>query len=482
MANSIKEKTISGLAWSAIDNIASQGVTFLIGIILARLLTPKEFGTLGLALVCVGLFNQIVDCGFSNALIRNHKAKNIDYNTTFIFNIGVSLTLFILCQLIVPVIAGFFKDESLIKVLRWLSFLILLNALCLIQRTILIKRIDFKTQTKISIISSLAGGVVGIYAAYHGYGVMSLVYQQLSRQVIATIMFWLMNKWRPCFEFSIVSFKQQFSYGFKLLFSGLIDYIFNEAALIVIGKVYSPSTLGQYSRAKQFSSIFSSNLSAVMQRVTFPVLATLQDNKEELVSKYRMIVKSLMFVSGFCMITLACAAKPIVILTVGDKWMTAVKFLQIICFIDILYPIRQVNTNAIQVIGRSDLILKLTIIKRVLQIIPIALGVLNIYYLLYGLVILNAINTIINAKFASWCIPYTLGNQLRDIFKPLGVCIICGAVMFSVSLVISSLILQLIIQLTLGFTSLVLLSKLTKLSEFYFIRNLILEQVSKIKR
>lgn len=482
MAENIKEKTIAGLTWSAIDNVASQGITFVIGIILARLLSPKEFGTLGIAMIFVGLFNKFVDCGFSNALIRKKDVAPIDYNTAFIFNFVVSLVLYVVCFILSPYISSFFDNEELVKVLRWMSLVVIINAVGIIQKTRLVKRIDFKTQTKISLISSITSGCVGITAAYCGVGVMSLVYQQLTRQSLNTTLLWVFNKWYPQLEFSIDSFKQQFSYGVKLLFSGLIDFTFNEAAIVVIGKVYTPATLGQYSRAKQFSSIFSSNLSQIMERVTFPVLAKFQDNKELLVKQYKKMVKCLMLVSGFFMITLACTAESVVLILVGDKWTEAVLYLQIICFNDMFYPIKQVNINAIQVTGRSDLVLKVTILKRFIQIVPIALGLYSIYYMLYGLVIASVLGMLLNAYFASKCIPYSLKEQIKDLLQPIIICAISGIAMFLVTLLNLNIYIQLLVQLSVGVPLFFLVVNLAKFQEYFFLKETALSVISKIRK
>lgn len=481
MSNTLKEKTISGLTWSAIDNIASQGITFVIGIILARILTPTEFGTIGIAMIFVGLFNQIVDCGFSNALIRNTETKKIDYDTAFYFNIIVSVILFLLCYFLSPYISNFFDDRELTGVLKWMSLVIVINGVGIIQRTILVKRIDFKTQTKISLIASITSGIIGVISAILGCGVMSLVYQQLTRQILNTILLWILNKWRPQLQFSWISFKSQFTYGIKLLFSGLIDFIFTESASLVIGKFHSAATLGQYSRARQFSSIFSSNLSTIMQRVTFPVMALYQKNQYELVQRYRLIIKCLMLISGLLMMMLASTAKPVIFLTVGEKWAEAVIFLQIVCFTDMMYPIRQVNINVIQVVGRSDLVLKVTLIKRIIQAIPIVLGAYDIFYMLYGLVFASFISTYLNIYYASKCIPYSVKNQLCDLAWPILVSLIVGGVMFFVTIFNLNIYIQFPIQVLVGLSVFIILMKYMKLPEYLYLKDVVYTLLLKLK-
>lgn len=471
MTKNLKDKTISGLTWSSIDNIASQGITFLIGIILARILSPTEFGTLGIAMVFVGLFNKIVDCGFSAALIRKQNISSIDYNTSFIFNISVSVILYLLCVLLSPYIGKFFNNYELNKVLRWMSLVIIINGVGIIQRTRLIKKIDFKTQTKISLISSIISGVIGISSAYFNQGVMSLVYQQLSRQILSTSLLWGYNKWLPKLEFSITSFKEQFSYGSKLLFSGLIDYVFNEAATIVIGRVHSPATLGQYSRAKQFSSIFSSNLSSIIERVTFPVLAEFQANKNILAFQYKRMVKCMILVSGISMVTLACTADSLVLILLGDKWVESIKYLQIVCFIDIFYPIKSLNLNAIKVSGKTDYILKLSLVKRIIEAIPILLGIFNIYYMLYGLIITSIIGFMLNAYFAAKCIPYAFKEQLVDCIRPLFTCLVPGIFMLFIKIFNFNIVIQFMLQLFVGILVFYIMVRVINKSEYDYIKN-----------
>lgn len=481
MTTDLKDKTISSLIWSSIDSIASQGITFLVGLILARLLTPTEFGTLGIAMIFVGLFNKIVDCGFAAALIRKQNISSIDYNTSFIFNISVSVFLYLLCVLLSPYIGVFFNNHELNKVLRWMSLVIIINGIGIIQRTLLIKKIDFKTQTKISLISSIISGVIGISSAYLNQGVMSLVYQQLSRQSINTILLWIYGKWFPKLEFSFTSFREQFSYGSKLLFSGLIDYVFNEVATFVIGRVYSPATLGQYSRAKQFSSIFSSNVSSVVERVTFPTLAKFQNDKQILTLQYRRMCKCLTLICSFLMVTLACTSESLILILIGDKWLEAITYLQIICFNDLFYPIKMLNINAIKVTGRSDFILKATIYKRFLQIIPILFGIFNIYYMLYGLVIVSFLGFLVNAYYASLCIPYSLKQQIYDILKPLFISFIAGAFMYAITFFGLNIYIQLLLQLCIGISIFIGLNMIIKLPEYYFLKDILFDLINKFK-
>ena len=279
---SLKNKAVKGVGWSFIDNIANSGITFLIGLVLARLLTPKEYGIMAMITIFIAISNSIIDSGFSSALIRKTDIKRVDYNTVFFFNLIIGVILYILLFLCAPIISSFFKEPILIPVTRIIGIVLIINSLGIIQRTIMVKEIDFRTQTKISLIASLSSGGIGVGMAFYGCSIWSLVGQQLSRQFLNTLFLWIYNSWRPVLEFSIDSFKNLFGFGSKLLFVSLIDTIYKNIYYIVIGRFYTPVQLGQYTRAEQFNTIFSSNLTAIVQRVSYPVLSSIQEENVRL--------------------------------------------------------------------------------------------------------------------------------------------------------------------------------------------------------
>ena len=274
MPESLKNKTVKGVGWSFVDNIANSGITFLVGLVLARLLTPAEYGIMAMITIFIAISTSIVDSGFSNALIRKQDAGRVDYSTVFFFNLGVSAVLYAVLYVGAPGIAAFFKEPLLRDVMRVIGWVLIINALAIIPRTLFVKAVNFKTQTKVSLIASLSSGAVGIGMALGGMGVWSLVGQQLSRQLMNTVFLWVYGKWRPSLEFSVRSFRELFGFGSKLLLSGLLSTVFQEIYALVIGRFYTSAQLGQYTRAQQFNTIFSSNLTAVVQRVSYPVLSS----------------------------------------------------------------------------------------------------------------------------------------------------------------------------------------------------------------
>lgn len=284
---SLRSKTIKGVGWSAVDAFLGQGVTFIVGLVLARLLSPDEYGLIGICLIFTTVLNGIVDSGFSNALIRKKDVTDEDYNTMFITNMVISIVLYVLLFLSASFVSDFFKREELTSLVRATGLVLFFNALSITQITILTKRIDFKTKTRASIISAVASGIVGIAMALYGLGVWSLVGQIVSKQFLYTLCLWFINRWYPTFRFSLNSFMYMWNFGWKILASGLLNNIWNQLYQVVVGKYYSPATLGQYTRSNQFASLFSDNFTTIIQRVSFPILANIQDDTERLMLAYK---------------------------------------------------------------------------------------------------------------------------------------------------------------------------------------------------
>lgn len=483
MSESLKHKTVKGVSWSFIDSISSQGITFIVGLVLARLLTPEDYGLIGIIIIFVSIFNTIVDSGFSNALIRKNDATNLDYNTVFVSNLILSLLLCLLLYLPAPIIAKFFNRPPLTNLLKAMSFIIIINAFAIIQRTILMKKIDFKTQTKASLISSVSSGIVGIGMAVSGFGVWSLVGQQLTRQGLNTFFLWIYAKWYPRLQFSIKSFKELFGFGWKLLVSSLINTIWSELYQIVIGKCYAPATLGQYTRAQQFASIFSTNMNAVIQRVSYPVLSSIQDDKTRLKAGYKRIVKISMLPTFILMLGLAGCAKSIIQVLVGDQWLPAVPFLQIICFQMMLYPLHSLNLNMLQVEGRSDLFLRLEIIKKIIAVGPILLGIFgSIYWMLVGSVFTGFIAYYLNAYYSGPAIGYSIKEQIIDILPSFGIALFMAAIVFAMSFIPFSPFILLPIQVISGMTIAIVLSKKFELPEYIEIESIAKSFFAKFKK
>ena len=413
---SLKDKTVKGTIWSAADAFLGQGVSFIVGLVLAWLLSPEDYGLIGIVAIFTTILTGIVDSGFSNALIRKIDTKDEDYNTMFITNMVVSILLFGLLYVCSPLIADFFARQELIWLVRAMGFILILQALSITQVTILTKRIDFKTKTKASLISAVLSGAIGIGMAFTGFGVWSLVGQQLSKQLLYTLCLWFFNKWWPKLEFSIESFKYMWGFGWKLMASGLLNNIWNQLYQVVVGKFYSPATLGQYSRAKDFASIFSSNLTMIIQRVSYPVLAEVQDDRKRMVAGYRKIIKTTMFVTAISLLSLGAISDPLLYCLIGPQWHEAASYMPLVCLSMSLYPLHAINLNMLQIQGRSDIFLVLEIVKKVIAVGPICLGIfVNIYWMLIGSIVIGIISFFLNSYYTGRELHYTSWMQLKDI-------------------------------------------------------------------
>ena len=488
MAESLKHKTVKGASWSLIDNISTYGVQFTVGVVLANLLTPAEYGIIGMAVIFTSIANSIVNSGFSSALIQKKNVEDIDYCTVFYFNMVFSVLLYIVLYLASPAISRFFDEPQLISVIRVLGIVLFITALAIVQRTILVKRVDFKTQTIISLISSVTSGVVGIGMALKDFGVWSLVGQTIIRQGLDTVCLWVFNRWFPSWRFSVNSFKTLFSFGSKLLIAGLIDTIWRDIYYAVIGKYYAKDTLGQYTRARGYEGLFSSNLTGVIQRVTFPVLSSIQDQPARMKEGYRRIIKITMLVTFTCMLGLAAVAKPTILILIGAKWIPCISYMQIICFQGMLYPLHAINLNMLNVKGRSDLFLKLEIIKKIIAVGPIVLGIMySIEWMLWGSVIVSIISYFLNAQYSGPLIGYSIPNQLRDILPGLLMAGTMAAVTWPISYVDFnigarlSLYVMLSVQILVGVVLMLGMCEYFKTSEYLELKQLAFSTLNKIR-
>ena len=416
MGESLKNKTVKGLGWSALDNAAQYGIQFVIGIVLARLLSPDDYGLLGLTGIFTVICTALVGGGFSNALIRKKDATDDDYNTAFICNLGMSLLLYAVTFPCAPLIADFFGREVLTPLIRVSSLGLIIGALAMVQRTRLTKRIDFKTQTKITLVSSTVSGIVGIGMALMGFGVWSLVAQQLMAHTLRTLQLYIYNRWLPRLRFSTESFHDLFGFGWKLMVTALLDAVWKELYQVVVGKFYSPATLGQYTRAQHYARLFSRNLTSVMDRVTYPVLSSIQDDKERMVSAYRRIIRTSMFITAVAMFSLGAVSEPLIYCMIGPKWHEASTYLPFICISSSLYPLHAINLNMLKVQGRSDLFLGLDIIKRFISLAPLFVGAfVGIMPMLWVNIFVGIIGYYLNSYYSGRLLGYSSWMQLRDI-------------------------------------------------------------------
>ena len=414
----LKDKTINGVIWSAIEKFSVQGVVFFVGLIMARLLTPEDFGVVGMLTIFLSISQTFVDSGFSNALIRKIDRTDVDCSTVFYFNVVIGFLCFSLLYLFSPLIADFYNTPQLVSVTRVLALTLLLNSLIVVQVALFTIRIDFKTQAKINLTGAIISGFLGIYLAYSGFGVWALVYQTVLRSVINVIMYWSIARWKPLFVFSLSSFHELFSFGSKLLISSLLHTCYLNMANMVIGRFYSAKDLGYYERGQQFGKLPEEATVSVFQRVTFPVLSTIQNDDRHLIATYRKLMKTSSIIIFFVMFLLIVLAKPFVIVLLTEKWEQSVIYLQLYCFANMFNHITRLNLILLQVKGRSDLFLKLEIVKKSISLImlissaPFGIIAICISQIVYTQIAVF-INTYYTKKF------FNLGwlSQVKDFSK-----------------------------------------------------------------
>ena len=476
----LKDKTVKGVAWSGIDNVVQMGVTFLVSIVLARLLSPDDYGLLGIIMIFTNVCQQLINAGFSTALIRKPDATDDDFNTSFIVNIGLSLVLYAFIYLCSPLIADFFHREELIDLIRVSSLGMIIGAMAMVQQTRLTMCIDFKSQTKITFAASIVSGIVGITMAFLGFGVWALVIQQMVSQCLRTLLLWMVNKWIPKLRFSSKSFHELFGFGWKMMLSGLLDTAWKELYQVVVGKFYTPATLGQYTRSKHFSQLFSSNLTNVIQRVTYPVLSNIQDDRERMVSAYRRIIKVTMFVTAISMFFLGAISEPLLYCLIGSKWHEAAVYLPLICVAGSTYPLHAINLNMLQVQGRSDLFLGLEIIKKIVAIGPLVIGaIMGVIPMLYTNLGTTVIAFFLNSHYSGKFLGYSSWMQIKDIAPSYGVAtLIASSVYFLKYLSISNWII-LPLQLVLG--TVVFLLTTYKMEEYMELKGMLMSILKKKK-
>ena len=426
MANqSLKDKTVKGVGWSAADAFLGHGVTIIVGLVLARILSPAEYGLIGICTIFTTVLRGIVDRGFSSSLVRKQQVLEEDYNTLFVFNFVVSIILYVLLFLCAPWIAVFFERPQLVSLVRAMGLLLIFQSFSIVQDTRLKRQIDFKTKTKASLISAVSSGVVGIGMAFANYGVWSLVGQQLTLQIVYSGCLWIFNRWYPQLKFSIDSLRYMWWFGWKLLVSGLLNNLWGELKKVVVSKYYSPAMLGQYSKAGEFAKIFSANFTSIIQRVTYPALSKVQDDKERLVGAYRRVIKTTMFVTVVCMFSLGAVSEPLLYCLIGPKWHVAATFLPLICIARSIYPLQAINLNMLKIQGRTDIFLYLEIAKKTILLGPLFIGAfIGIYWMLIASIGTSIIAYFLNSYYSGKGLGYTSWMQLKDVAPSYGIALL----------------------------------------------------------
>ena len=462
-------RAFGGFLFTGIDMLLSKGISFVATFLLARLLGPENFGIVGLITVFITLGNVFVDSGLTSSIIRSKNIDDLDLSTIFITNLAVSAFVYLVIFIIAPFISAFYSQPSLTTIIRVYGLSFLIVGFSVVQTACTVRNLKFKKLLIINLPSNIIGAIVGFILAFAGYGVWAIIFMLLSTQFSYAILIWLNTEWKPSFRFSSEKLKLHFSFGSRLMLSGVINTFFENLYFVLIGKFFSIKVNGYYERSKTLNEYPVIMLSTVINKVTYPMLAKVQDDKIRIGLVFRKLIQVSFFIVAPVMLCACAVAEPLFKLILGDEWLPAVPFFQILCFSSILYPIHSFNINILQVLGRSDLFLRLEIFKKILIIIIIAITInFGLTALLIGSVITSYLSLAINGFYSEKLMGYSFKMQLNDI---LPIMISSSAVMllvylYSQNLSDHGLLVQVLLPFFLGLGLYALVSFLVKPQAF----------------
>lgn len=477
--STIKQKTISGLFWRYAERCGAQGIQFVVSIVLARLLSPGDYGIIGLITVFISLANVFISCGFGQALVQKKDADDIDYSSVFYFNIAAAIVLYFVMFFCAPPIAQFYDNMLLVPVIRVLSVTLIIGGINGVQQAYVQKTMQFKRFFWATLGGTIVSAFVGIAFAYSGFGVWALVAQQLTNQVIDTIILWITVRWRPILRFSVNRMKRLFSYGWKLLTSNLLSTAYTNLHSFVIGKIYDASQLGYYSRGWQFPSFITTNINSSINSVILPVLVQKQNDKLQLKSVMRRAISTSALIMFPAMAGLAAIATPLVKLLLTDRWLPCVPVLMMGCFVYAFMPIHTSNLQAINAMGRSDIFLKLEITKKMVGLIVLLItATKGIYAIAFGGVINSVLSCFINAYPNKKLVDYGYFEQICDILPSIVSSIAVFFAVFFIGFINIPQLPLLIIQVLVGTIFYLVLMEIFKFEAYVYVKNTAFEIIT----
>lgn len=441
----LKDKTVKGIFWNSVDRFSTQGIQFVFGLVIARLLLPADYGVVAMLGIFLAVSSVFIDSGFGTALVQKADRTEVDFATVFYFNNVVALLAYGILWLASPYIAAFYNLPILESITKVVGLTLIFNALSGIPNAKMSISIDFKSRAQISLITSVVIGAIGVWMAYAGYGVWALVTQSVVSAGLRTVLLWAYVRWVPLLVFSWQSFRRLFSFGSKLLASALLDTLYCNIYPLVIGKFFSAADLGVYSRAHGLAQYPSSNLTGVLQGVTFPVLSCIQNDEERLADAYKRLLRTSVFIVFPLMVGLAAVADPLIRIVLTDRWEGAIYLLQILCFALMWYPVHAINLNLLQVKGRSDYFLKLEIIKKIMGVCILCVTIpLGLVAMCYGSICSSVLALAINTYYTQKLIGYGFAAQMREMLHILLHALIMGALVWGVVQLMPTLWLKLV--------------------------------------
>ena len=433
----LHQKTITGIIWNFLEQLFRRGIQIATTVILTWFLIPADFGLMAIVSVFFAIATALMDSGFSQALIRKKEVSQIDLSTAFYTNLVFGLLAYALLFIVAPFIAIFYNEPRLVLLVRIVGLVVIINAFQMVQAADLSRKLNFKVQFSVTLPAALLSCLVAITLAVMGFGIWSLVAQMLVSSLAVTVLYWTFNSWRPSRIFDMQSFHDMFGFGSKLFLSGLIDTVFTNIYVLVIGKLFSATIVGYYFFANQIQQLAVTQLAGAVQQVTYPALATLQDDNKSLKAFYRRIIQIVTYIIFPCMIGLAVLAEPLFRVMLKEDWLPAVPYLQLLCVVGLLYPLHSINLNILKVKGRSDLFLYLEIIKKIIIVVILLLSIpYGIFGILIGQIISSVLCYLPNCYFSIKLIEYSMGEQLSDFIPTLVIAAFMGLFIFLIGIVL----------------------------------------------
>ena len=470
MYQSLTNKTLSSIIWKFSERISAQLVTAIVGIVLARILMPEDYGIVAIVNIVITICNVFVSSGFGIALIQKKDADEVDFSSVFFANIAISIVLYVIVFFTAPYIAKFYKNDLLTPILRVMGIRLPIAAINSVQQAYVSRKMQFRKFFVATLFGTIISGVVGIVMAYKGFGVWALVAQYLTNVCIDTIVLWFVVKWRPLLKMSWKKLKSLLSYGWKMLASGLLDTGYNELRSLIIGKKYSSEDLAYYDQGKKYPSLIATNINSSLNSVLLSAMSKVQDDKEKVKQATRKSIQISSYLLLPCMVGFACVAEQFVHVVLTDKWLDVVPFLMMMCFVYAFHPIHTANLTALQAIGRSDLFLALEIAKKIIGLVSILISMwFGVFWIAFSSMLMTMISSIINAFPNRKLLNYNYWEQIKDLLPNLAISAIMGGIVYAMNFIPINEILLLILQIITGIVIYIALSAITKNFGFHFI-------------
>lgn len=470
----LKGAAAKGLFWSALDRFGGQGIQFVFGILITRILLPADYGLVGMILIFWAVGQTLVDSGFGSALIWKKNPTPADYSTVFYFNVSISLILYLIFYLIAPLIAGFYDEPKLVGLIRILCLNFILLSFGLIQQVVLQKKVDFKLMSFVNVASSLVAGIVALYMALKGFGPWAVVVQILAKSFVTSLLLWIFNRWRPVFIFEWLSLKELFGYGSKLTAAGLIYTIFQYLYFPIIGKLFPLAALGFYTRASQLQDFPVKTLGSVFNRVAFPVFSAIQDDNERLKNAVRKTIRTMVFFNFPMLLGLVAIADPLIEVVLTEKWLPASEYFKLLCLIGLFYSFQVINGEILKTKGKLDWVLKLEIISKTVMIISILITWRwGITAIIWGQMVTTIISYLIGSNYVSKLIGYSIWQQIKDVSVYFAISVTMYYFVILISVAIANPVLALIVMTIAGAIFYITVAWVLKLEEMVEIKKLL---------